>query len=199
MCSSERQVPFSAFRKGGESRRRIEASATIQTAPTSSMLSDGIATDEILDYPRQALRATGHQHHYFTPIHGFRHQKSGHFHITTKAWNKMMHALWGNTTTTVTTKPIGRPKGTASATAKAKAKTKGSLIQKLDPSGSAKPTPPTPPKPAKKVTFAASGAPSPASTPSGRERLINLVGTALTTEPYPETALTRYLGEVTMA
>ena len=107
----------------------------------------------------------------------------------------MMHALWGNTTTTVTTKPVGRPKGVA----KAKAKAKGSLTHKLDPSGSAKPTPPTPPKPAKKVTFAAPGAPSPASTPSGRERLINLVGTALTTEPYPETALTRYLGEVTMA
>ncbi len=129
------------------------------------------------------------------PIILMNKQKSDHFWISTKKWQKMMHALWGNTTTTVTTKPVGRPKGVA----KAKAKAKGSLTHKLDPSGSAKPTPPTPPKPAKKVTFAAPGASSPASAPSGRARLINLVGTALTTEPYPETAFTRYLGEVTMA
>ena len=210
MCSSERQVSSSAFSRGGESRCRNEASATFQTAPTSSMLSDEIATDEILDYPHQALRATWQHHQYFTPIHGdsrpihgFRHQKSGHFHITTKAWNKMMHALWGNTTTTVTTKPVGRPKGTATASASAKTKAKGSLINKLDPSKTAKPTPPTPPRSKaqkeKKVTFASPGASAPASSPSGRERLIQLVGTALTSEPFAEAALTRYLGEVTMA
>ena len=113
----------------------------------------------------------------------------------------MMHALWGNTTTTVTTKPVGRPKGTASASAKAsaKAKAKGSLGTKLDPSSNAKPTPPTPPRSKKKVSFASPAAAAPASAPSGRERLIQLVGTALTTEPFAEAALTRYLGEVAMA
>ena len=58
------QHQFSAFSRGGESRRMIEAPATIKTAPTSSM-----------------------------PIILMNKHKSDHFWISTKKWQKMMHAL----------------------------------------------------------------------------------------------------------
>ena len=76
---------LSAFSRGGESRRMVEAPATIKTAPTSSM-----------------------------PIILMNKHKSDHFWISTKKWQKMMHALWGNTVTT-TTRKSGRPKAVAKA------------------------------------------------------------------------------------
>ena len=82
------QYQFSAFSRGGESRRMIEAPATIKTAPTSSML-----------------------------IILKNKQKSDHFWISTKKWQSRMHALRGNTVTT-TTRKVGRPKAVAKALAK---------------------------------------------------------------------------------
>ena len=136
---------------------------TIKTAPTSSM-----------------------------PIIFMNKHKSDHFWISTKKWQKMMHALWGNTVTT--TRKVGRPKAVAKALAKSS-----------PPAGTTVP-PPTPPrgkatKPAsktvvKKVSFAAS--PSQAAS-SGRARLEQLIGPSFHSEPFPATGLSKYVGEIAMA
>ena len=136
---------------------------TIKTAPTSSM-----------------------------PIILMNKHKSDHFWISTKKWQKMMHALWGNTVTT--TRKVGRPKAVAKALAKSS-----------PPAGTTVP-PPTPPrgkaaKPAsktvvKKVSFAAS--PSSAAS-SGRARLEQLIGPSFHSEPFPATGLSKYVGEIAMA
>ena len=138
-------------------------------------------------------------------------RRSSHWHITTKQWNALMHALWGNTTTTRTSvAPVGRPKN-----ASAKATAKGSITNKtLVPPSGAGVTPPTPPrksgkaakKETKKVTFApGTGSPaspaakSPSPSPSGRARLEQLIGDSFHTEPFPARALARFLGEVAVA
>ena len=150
---------FSAFSRGGESRRMI---ATIKTAPTSSM-----------------------------PIILMNKQKSDHFWISTKKWQKMMHALWGNTVTT--TRKVGRPKAVAKALAKSSPPA-GTMPPPTPPRGKA--VKPAPKAAVKKVSFAVS--PSQAA-PSGRARLEQLIGPSFYTETWPATGLSKYIGEITMA
>ena len=156
------QYQFSAFSRGGESRRMIEAPATIKTAPTSSM-----------------------------PIILMNKQKSGHFWISTKKWQKMMHALWGNTVTT--TRKVGRPKAVAKAMAKSSPPA-GTMPPPTPPRGKA--VKPAPKATVKKVSFAVS--PSQAA-PSGRARLEQLIGPSFYSEPFPATGLSKYVGEIAMA
>ena len=156
------QYQFSAFSRGGESRRMIEAPATIKTAPTSSM-----------------------------PIILMNKHKSGHFWISTKKWQKMMHALWGNTVTT--TRKVGRPKAVAKALAKSSPPA-GTMPPPTPPRGKA--AKPAPKATVKKVSFAVS--PSQAA-PSGRARLEQLIGPSFYSEPFPATGLSKYVGEIAMA
>ena len=141
----------------------IEAPATIKTAPTSSM-----------------------------PIILKNKQKSDHFWISTKKWQKMMHALWGNTVTT-TTRKSGRPKAVAKALAKSSPPA-GTMPPPTPPRGKA--VKPAPKAVVKKVSFAVS--PSQAA-PSGRARLEQLIGPSFYTETWPATGLSKYVGEIAMA
>ena len=140
----------------------IEAPATIKTAPTSSM-----------------------------PIILMNKQKSDHFWISTKKWQKMMHALWGNTVTT--TRKVGRPKAVAKALAKSSPPA-GTMPPPTPPRGKA--VKPAPKAAVKKVSFAVS--PSQAA-PSGRARLEQLIGPSFYSEPFPATGLSKYVGEIAMA
>ena len=153
-----------------------------------------MTTDPIL----HSDRATYHRHQPSTPMcltlnNGGKH-KSHHYYISTRKWNKMMHALWGNTVTTRTARPKGRPKAAA----------------KVAP---APPTPPrgkapklTPKKTVKHVSFAPGvGSPSSAaaspttSVQSGRARLEQLIGPMFYQEPFPATGLSKYVGDIAIA
>ena len=80
--SQQQRTPSSTSRGSQESRCRLDHAS--QTAPSSSMYKAGIFINDDPGHPQHyfTLRATW-QHHHFIVKH-----KSGHWHITTRNWNK---------------------------------------------------------------------------------------------------------------